>query len=100
MLGPLYRRQEAPISVNARTSPSQGYGDRHDLPLRLRLKHGSAAPGDPEAAVRGRGRLAAYDVLQTGSGTAHSRVVTRCNSALTGQERGKRRRTLSLYCLI
>ena len=69
-------------------------------PLRLRPRHGSEAPWDPQAAARGRGCLAAYDVLQTGSGTAHSRVVTRCNSALTGQELGKWRRILSLYCLI
>src|SRR2546423_369980 len=55
---------------------------------------------DPAAAARGMGRLAAYDVLQTGAGTAHSRVVTRCTSALTGQALGRWRSILSLYCLI
>jgi hypothetical protein len=69
-------------------------------PLRLRLRRGSEAPGDPEAAARGMEGIAAYDVLQTGSGTAQSKVVTRCNSALTGQELGRWRRILSLYCLI
>jgi len=59
---------------------------------------------DGGMAARRRGtwkpRRTAYDVSQTGSGTAHSRVVTRCNSALTGQELGKWRRIRSLYCLI
>src|SRR5215510_9465963 len=60
----------------------------------------SETPEDPDAAAHGMGRLAAYDVLQTGSGTAHSRAVTRCKRALTGQELGRWRRILSLYCLI
>src|SRR4029453_12807973 len=40
-----------------------------------------------------------YDVLPTGTGTAHSKVVTRCKRALTGQGLGKWRRIRSLYCL-
>ena len=33
--------------------------------------------------------LPSYDVLSTGTGTAHSKAVTRCKRALTGQELGR-----------
>ena len=49
---------------------------------------------------RGLGCRLAYDVSQTSSGTAHSRVVTRYNSALTGQALGRCRRMRSLYCYL
>jgi hypothetical protein len=38
-------------------------------------------------------------VVKTGTGTAVSKVVTRCNSALTGHDVGRCRRMWSLYCL-
>jgi hypothetical protein len=39
------------------------------------------------------------EVLQIGAGMAHSRVVTRCKSALTGQALGRWSRLLALDCL-
>src|SRR5713101_8838685 len=47
---------------------------------------------------RGWGRPP-HDVLSTGRGTRASKAVTRCSSALTGQELGRWRRIRSLYCL-
>src|SRR5215467_13648044 len=43
--------------------------------------------------------MAPQDVFTTGSGTTDNRAVTRCKSALTGQELGRWRRIRSLYCL-
>ena len=40
------------------------------------------------------------DVWTRGRGTADNKAVTRCQSALTGQELGRWRRIRSLYCLI
>jgi hypothetical protein len=51
VLGARRRRQEGSPPVNARTSPSQGRGDRQDRPPHTRL-HGTRKP-----------RLVAYDVL-------------------------------------
>src|SRR5215813_5280073 len=43
--------------------------------------------------------MAYQDVFITGSGTRYNKAVTRCSSALTGQELGRWRRMRSLYCL-
>ena len=43
--------------------------------------------------------MAPQDVFNAGTGTAESRVVTRGQSALTGQDVGRWRRIRSLYCL-
>ena len=43
--------------------------------------------------------MAPQDVFNAGTGTAESRVVTRCKSALAGQDVGRWRRIRSLYCL-
>src|SRR5918996_6519579 len=51
------------------------------------------------ACRRGRGRQP-HDELTPGRGTRDSKAVTRCSSALTGQELGRWRRIRSLYCLI
>src|SRR5215813_14009822 len=99
VLGALCCGHQVSTPANVRTSPLRGEVTTNPCPLRRRSWHCRETPWDPEAAERGLGCRVAYDVLQTGTGTAHSKVVTRCKSALTGQELGRWRRMRSLYCL-
>jgi hypothetical protein len=46
------------------------------------------------------GRRRDQDVFKAGTGRAVRNVVTRCNSALTGQDVGRGKSIRSLYCLI
>jgi hypothetical protein len=57
-----------------------------------RRVRGARGPG---AAALGRGQMGPQDVCNAGTGTAESRVVTRCKSALTGQDVGRWRRIRS-----
>src|SRR4029453_1948017 len=66
--------------------------------LLMSKHHQTGLPGG-EVVVSALVGLSSYDVLPTGTGTAHSKVVTRCKRALTGQELGRWRRIRSLYCL-
>src|SRR5215510_15120063 len=87
------------VAAGARREASEQW--THDLPSGMprhlcgvawSLREGSW-PGDA-----GRDRPY-HDVLTAGSGARYSKAVTRCSSALTGQELGRWRRIRSLYCL-
>ena len=69
-------------------------------PLLLTLKHHGEDITGVKAVSSAQDDLSHYDVLLTGTGTAHSKVVTRYKRALTGQELSRWSRMRSLYCLI
>jgi hypothetical protein len=77
------------VPDNARTTLPQG---RCTIPSPV---HGAAGEA-LRAQVRGpggnqpaRGRIGYHDVFNAGTGRAKSRVVTRCKSAVTGQDVGR-----------
>jgi hypothetical protein len=81
----------------AHRSP-QGPANGQSSALVLRSQRQQRGVTTREVVSSGQG-FRHHDVLPTGTGTAHSNVVTRCTRALTGQELGRGRRMRSLYCL-
>src|SRR4029453_321803 len=85
---------------NARTTPWRGMTTSTTVSPRL-----TARRRERPAVGEGPGSLVSkwmkdQDVFNAGTGIAERRAVTRCKSALTGQDVGRWRRIRSLYCLI
>lgn len=84
----LHPEQKVLPFATARTLPLQGRSDRIYLVPAAEMEcYRRDAVGLGCRCVWQGGE--AYEVLQTGTGTMQTRVVTRCSSALAGQELGR-----------